>query len=96
MYLLTREEDDFESGVYATKDEDGTTIIQLFVNKDDAVTYNDHLSAVGYELSVSETPDATVDKICEALGYAYSIAEPGDVIIPRLETLQATIGSLFE
>ena len=96
MYLLTREEDNFESGVYATKDDDGITIIQLFVNKDDAVTYNDHLAAVGYDLAVSETPDETVDKICEALGYAYTIAEPGDVIVPRLETLQDTIGSMFQ
>lgn len=96
MYLLTRNKDDFDSGVYATKDDEGTTMIQLFVDKDDALMYNEQLTAVGYDLEVSEAPDDSVDKMCEALGYAYSIAEPGDLVVPRMETLQAVIGSMFE
>ena len=47
MYLLTRNKDDFDSGVYATKDDEGTTMIQLFVDKDDALMYNEQLTAVG-------------------------------------------------
>ena len=95
MYFLTKLENSVESGVYATKDDDGTTCVQLFVNKDEAVMYNDQLASVGYELQISEAPDEHIDKMCEALGYAYTVAEPGDIVIPRLEILQDTIGSFF-
>ena len=87
MYLLTKSEDSIESGAYATMDGDGTPLIQFFVDKDDAITYNNLLSAVGYELNVTETPDDNIDKLCEMLGYAYTVAEPGDVVVPRAETM---------
>lgn len=87
MFVLTREEGSFESGTYATYDVDGITMLQFFVDKDDAMTYNEQLSAIGYELSVTETPDESVDKICDMLGYAYTIVEPGEVVIPRFETM---------
>ncbi len=96
MYYLTRQEDDAANGVYATKDDDGSTIIQFFVEKDDATTYNTQLNAVGYDLVVSETPDETVEKLSEALGYAYTVVEPGEIVIPRLETLQDTMESFFK
>ena len=96
MYYLTRQEDDAANGVYATKYDDGSTIIQFFVEKDDATTYNTQLNAVGYDLVVSETPDETVEKLSEALGYAYTVVEPGEIVIPRLETLQDTMESFFK
>ena len=96
MYFLSKETNNIEGGIYATKDDDGTTMVQFFVDKDDAVMYNEQLQAVGYELKVSETPDETVDKLCEALGYAYSIVEPGDIVVPRLEILQDMLGQFFK
>ena len=36
MYLLTRREGEIDSGVYASLDEDGTSVVQFFVDKDDA------------------------------------------------------------
>ena len=47
MYLLTKEDGDIESGAYASMDDDGTPIVQFFVNKDDAITYNTMLEAIG-------------------------------------------------
>lgn len=87
MFMLTKEEGDIESGAYATHDTDGVTIVQFFVDKEDAMTYNEQLKAIGYELSITETPDENIDKICDLLGYAYTVAEPGDIVIPRIETL---------
>ena len=95
MYFLTEKENSIESGVYATRDEDGTTIVQFFVDKDDATCYNEQLQAVGFELAISEAPDDAVDKLCDILGHAYSIVEPGDIVIPKLEILHDTIGILF-
>ena len=57
------------------------------MDKDDAVWYNDHLTAVGYDLQITEAPDEAVDKLCEALGYAYTVVEPGQVVIPKMETI---------
>ena len=87
MFMLTRKKDDIESGTYATKSEDGSTVVQFFVDRDDAVCYNDQLSAVGYNLQITETPDEAVDKLCEALGYAYTVVEPGQIVIPKMETI---------
>ena len=87
MYILTKEKGSIESGAYATLDQDGITVVQFFVDKDDAITYNNLLSAVGYELNITETPDDNIDKLCDALGYAYTVAEPGEMIVPRAETL---------
>ena len=86
MFLLTRHEDDIESGTFATFDTDGTPIVQFFVDRDDAVTYKNLLEASGQVLEVTETDDDNVDKLCSVLGYAYTIAEPGEFVVPRLET----------
>lgn len=96
MFFLTKKSGEIQSGVYATKDDDGTTCVQFFINKDDAILYNQQLEAVGYELEISEAPDDQVDKMCEVLGHAYTIAEPGDIVVPRLETLQDVIGDFFQ
>ena len=46
MFILTREKGDIESGTYATlKDCDGITVVQFFVDKDDAVCYNEQLKS---------------------------------------------------
>ena len=86
MYLLTVT-GDLESGAYATVDTDGTQVVQFFVDKDDAVVYNTQLEAIGYDLVITEIEEDKVDKMCDILGYAYSIVEPGEIVIPRLETL---------
>lgn len=87
MYILTQEKNDIESGTYATYDSDGVTIVQFFVDKDDAITYNELLTAAGYKLHVTQTPDDNIDKLCDVLGHAYSVVEPGEVVVPRFETL---------
>lgn len=88
MFYLTRKKDDISSGTFATMDTDGTRVIQFFVDKDDAVTYNTYLEALDQHLHVSEAQDEMVDKMCDALGEAYTVVEPGEVVFPRLETLE--------
>ena len=88
MYILTKELDSIESGTFASIDNDGRAIIQFFVDKDDAVTYNTQLEALGQDLVVTETEDEAIDKICNVMGYAYSVVQPGEFVIPKIETLQ--------
>ena len=87
MFLLTREEDNIESGAYASIDDDGHPIVQFFVEKDDAIMYNVHLEALGQNLHVTEAQNDVVDKICGIHGHAYTIIHPGEFVIPRFETL---------
>ena len=87
MYLLTRKKDDVASGTFATIDTDGTRVIQFFVNKDDAITYNTMLEALGQKLHVTETDDDMFEKISSLLGHAYTVVDEGDIVIPKLETL---------
>ena len=94
MFMLTKEKDSIESGAYATKDTDGVTVLQFFVDEDDAICYTEQLRACNYDLEITEVPDEAVDKLCDALGFAYTIAEPGDLVFPRMETLETLIGDL--
>ena len=55
MYLLTKKEGSIESGAFATVDNEGTTIVQFFVDRDDAVSYNIQLEAIGHQLFITET-----------------------------------------
>ena len=87
MYVLTQEENNLDSGVYAGMDDDGDQIIQFFIDKDDAITYTTLLEATGQSLFITKTDPETVDKLCSALGYAYNVIEPGEIIFPRIETM---------
>ncbi len=94
MYLLTKNEGDIESGAYASVDEDGTPIVQFFVNKDDAITYNTMLEAIGQDIGITEIDPEMLDKFCGILGHAYSVADEGEIVIPRVETLQHALVNL--
>ena len=85
MYVLTRD-GNIHSGAYATLSPDGDIVVQFFINKDDAESYNTHLEAIDQELVVTETPNENVDKLCNLMGYAYTIIEPGEIVVPRAET----------
>lgn len=91
MYALTKA-GTFESGVYAIAGVDGTTIVQFFVNEDDALSYNVHLGALDQELIVTEVPEEKIEKMCEMMGYAHIVIEPGHTVVPRVETLQQELG----
>ena len=88
MFILTKQPDSIESGAFASCDDDGETIVQFFLEKDDAVTYNTHLEALGETRYVTETQMDDADKMCALLGFAYTVVEPGECVIPKLETLQ--------
>ena len=91
MYILTKIEGDLESGAYASVDDDGTPIVQFFVNKDDAIMYNTQLEALDQDICVSEIEDDMFDKLCSVLGHAYSVVDEGEFVIPKLETLEHVI-----
>ena len=87
MYLLTKSEGNLESGAYASVDDDGTPIVQFFVNKDDAITYNTLLEALDQDIHVTEIDSEFVDKFCGVLGHAYTVVDDGEFVIPKLETI---------
>ena len=96
MYLLTKAQDTLNEGAYATLDVDGSAVIQFFVNRDDAVSYNTQLEALGQGLYVTEIQSAeNIDKLCEYLGYSYSVVEPGQYIVPRIETINKELDELL-
>ena len=53
VYALTQIPDSLEQVLYATVDEEGNTVIQLFVDEDDAISYNVHLEALDQGLHVT-------------------------------------------
>ena len=93
MYLLTKKEGDLESGAFASMDDDGTPIVQFFVNKDDAITYNTMLEAIDQNICVTEIDPEMLEKFCGAMGHAYSVVDEGEMVIPKLETLQHALVS---
>ena len=87
MYLLTKIEGDLESGAYASVDDDGVPIVQFFVSKDDAITYNTMLEAIDQDISITEIDSENLEKFCSVIGHAYTVVEEGEIVIPKLETL---------
>lgn len=95
MFVLTKLEDKLDGGLYATADADGNVIVQVFVDKDDALCYNTHLEAIDLGLFVTKIEESyKVQKLCEMMGYAYTIIDKGQVVVPRVETLQNDNGFL--
>ena len=91
MYILTKKEGDLESGAFASVDDDGTPIVQFFVNKDDAITYNTMLEALDQDIAVTEIDSDAYEKFCSVIGHAYTVIEEGEIVIPKLETLTHTL-----
>lgn len=91
MYLLTKT-GKIESGAYATRDKGGDIVVQFFELKEDAECYNTHLDALGQALVVTECPSEHIDKLCDIMGYAHTVIEAGQVVVPRIETLEFELG----
>ena len=87
LYAITNNPEDPSAGMYATQDAEGNVIVQLFMNEEDALSYNVQLEALGQDLHVREIQDeSNIDKLCEVMGYAFTIIQPGEVVVPRYET----------
>ena len=91
MYILTKIEGDLESGAYASVDDDGTPIVQFFVNKDDAIMYNTQLEALDQNIAVTEIDGDAYEKFCSVIGHAYTVVAECEFVIPKLETLTHTL-----
>ena len=91
MYILTKEEGNLESGTYASVDDEGTPIVQFFESKDDAIMYNTMLEAIDQDVKVTEIQTELLEKLTGALGHAYTVVNEGEMVIPRMETLQHTM-----
>ena len=72
-------------GVYAVRDDDHTErVVQIFLDKDDAVRYYQMLKADNYprRLSVQEIEEEQVKENCTMHGYAFSFISPDYFVIP--------------
>ena len=85
MFVLT---DNKSGGVYAVRDiraDDAVErVVQLFVDKDDAVRYYILLKADEYprDLSVTEVDEDTVKENCRQYGYRFTIIDADKFVIP--------------
>lgn len=92
IYIISNNKEDPTSGMYAITDADGDTMVQIFLNKDDAVGYNIHLEALDQELHVCEVLDGDpVYSLCEMMGYGSVTIKKGEVVVPRIETLKSDL-----
>jgi hypothetical protein len=82
MFIITisgREKD----GAYSVTDDDGTQVLYLFEEEDDAVRFAMMLEDSGFpEMHVIEVEDSVMLKTCEIHGYQYSIITNNDIVIP--------------
>ena len=72
-------------GVYAVRDDDHTErVVQIFLDKDDAVRYYQMLRADNYprKLAVQEIEEDQLKEHCTMHGYAFSFISPDDFVIP--------------
>lgn len=83
MYILL---DVKTGGVYAVNSETiDEKVVQIFVDKDDAVRYHMMLEEsdnFSRELEITEVEEEIVKENCVSHGYAYTIISPNDFVIP--------------
>tara|TARA_B100001996_G_C18650023_1_gene589031 strand:+ start:1372 stop:1647 length:276 start_codon:yes stop_codon:yes gene_type:complete len=82
MFILTIKNKE-NDGAYAVERKDGTRILQLFEEEDDAKRYVDLLEADGCpNMSVYEIEAEQAIAACENFGYNYTIVSSDDFVIP--------------
>ena len=82
MFILTVAGKENE-GAYSVKDSEGSQILYLFEEEDDAVRYAIMLEEEDYpEMHVIEVEDEVMIKTCEAHDYNYTIITENDIVIP--------------
>lgn len=82
MFVLI---DKKSGGVYAIRDDESVDrVVQLFVDKDDAVRYYEMLQQADYQrdLEVTEVEEQVVKDNCKVYGYRFTIITPDDFVIP--------------
>ena len=92
VYVITNEPNNPTGGLYAVQDDEGGTVVQMFLDEDDAISYNVHLEALGQELHVRRVENGdTIHRLCEIMGYAFVVVPRGEVVVPRFETLKSDL-----
>ena len=82
VYILTIK-DKANDGAYAVEKKDGTRILQIFEDQDDAERYVMMLEANGCpNMSVYEIEEKQAIAACENYGYNYTIVSSDDFVIP--------------
>jgi hypothetical protein len=72
-----------EEGAYSVQLSDGSKVLQIFEDTDDAERYAGLLEAEGLpRLEVTEIDDQQAIQACESFGYNYVIITPNDFVIP--------------
>ena len=82
MFILTvagKEND----GAYSVTDDEGSQILYLFEEEDDAVRYAMMLENSDYpEMHVLEVEDEVMIKTCQVHDYNYTVITENDIVIP--------------
>ena len=82
MFILTvagKEND----GAYSVTDDEGSQILYLFEEEDDAVRYAMMLENSEYpEMHVLEVEDEVMVRTCEVHDYNYTVITSNDIVIP--------------
>ena len=82
MYILTVAGKESE-GAYSVPNADGSQILYLWEEEDDATRYAMMLEEEDYpEMHVIEVDDEVMIKTCEAHDYNYTVITEDDIVIP--------------
>jgi|TARA_B100000035_G_scaffold309292_1_gene315265 hypothetical protein len=84
-YILTLDGKESE-GAYAVTGQDGSKILQIFEERDDAERFVGLLDAMEHPpMTVYEIECEQAIAACENFGYNYTIITPDDFVIPTQE-----------
>jgi len=82
MYIITILGKETE-GAYSVANKDGTDILYIFEEEDDASRYAMMLEESGSpEMHVIEVDDDAIVEACVMHNYSYTIITPNDIVIP--------------
>ena len=82
MFILTVAGKEYD-GAYSVTDDEGSQILYLFEEEDDAVRYAMMLEDSDYpEMHVLEVEDEVMIKTCQVHNYNYTVITSDDIVIP--------------
>ena len=82
MFILVLKDYD-DDGAFSIIKKDGTRVLCIFEEEDDALRYIGLLEAEGYpSLDIIEADSELISITCETLGYNYCVITSNDFVLP--------------
>jgi hypothetical protein len=82
MFVIVKRDSE-QAGAFSICDDEGSEVVLIFVQEDDAIRYCSQLEDIGFPpTKIMEFDDVKIIKMCELMNQKYTIITPHDIVVP--------------